>query len=330
MKTVQHLIPNGDGWLLSLSQTWDPKRLVPGRRPVVIVPGYGMNSFIFSYHPTGLSLEGAIAEAGYEVWRADLRGQGGSIRRGGSENFSLEAFALTDLGVTLSGIIDRTQTGATHVDVIGASLGGTLMFIQATVNKNNLIGSMVAMGSPLRWVRVHPLLRAAFISPRLIGLLPIRGTRRLAQYGLPVAARHLPWLLSVYANPETSDLSVAAELVRTVEDPNRFINREIGRWIHNKDLFIHGQNVSDRMRSVTQPLMCVVAAHDGIVPRETAEFAYQQSGAAEKELLVVGDQTLAMAHADMFIANVAHERVFRPITAFLTRQYAGARAKAVQ
>jgi pimeloyl-ACP methyl ester carboxylesterase len=328
MKTVQHLITNGDGWLLSLWQTWDPKKLVPGRRPVVIVPGYGMNSFIFSYHPNGLSLEGAIADAGYEVWRADLRGQGGSIRRGGSDNFSLESFAITDLGAALAGILDRTQTHATRVDVIGASLGGTLMFIHAALNEHHVIGSMVAMGSPLRWVRVHPVVRLLSISPRLVGLLPVRGTRRLAELGLPFAARRLPWLLSIYANPETSDLSVAAELARTVEDPSRFINREIGQWIHDKDLYVRGQNITQRLRGVTQPLMCVVAAHDGIVPRETAEFPYLQIGSTEKELLVVGDKTLAMAHADMFIANAAHERVFTPITDFLTRQYVAAAAKA--
>ena len=50
--------PGFNGWQLSLSQTWDPAKLVPGRRPVIIVPGYGMNSFIFSYHPSGPSLEG--------------------------------------------------------------------------------------------------------------------------------------------------------------------------------------------------------------------------------------------------------------------------------
>src|SRR5262249_43110644 len=45
VKTIEHFVPNGDGWHLSLCQTWDEARLDRGRRPVLIVPGYGMNSF---------------------------------------------------------------------------------------------------------------------------------------------------------------------------------------------------------------------------------------------------------------------------------------------
>src|SRR5262249_2742551 len=96
--TIEHTIPNGDGWHLSLFQTWDDRRFVPGRRPVLIVPGYGMNSFIFSFHPRGLSLEGYLAHAGFEVWRVDMRGQGRSRSVGGGDEYGLEDLALTDLG----------------------------------------------------------------------------------------------------------------------------------------------------------------------------------------------------------------------------------------
>jgi pimeloyl-ACP methyl ester carboxylesterase len=170
-------------------------------------------------------------------------------------------------------------------------------------------------------VKVHPALKILFSSPRLAGLLPIRGTRRLAEAALPFAARHVPWLLTIYMNPRTSDVSVASELVKTVEDPNRFINREIALWIAERDLVVRGQNVAERLRQLNMPLLCISAVHDGIVPRATAEFPYYQIGSAEKQLLPVGDATLAMAHADMFIANAAHERVFTPIADFLSRQY---------
>jgi len=39
MKTLEHFVPNDDGWHLSLFQSWDEERLVPGRRPVLIVRG---------------------------------------------------------------------------------------------------------------------------------------------------------------------------------------------------------------------------------------------------------------------------------------------------
>jgi pimeloyl-ACP methyl ester carboxylesterase len=320
MRTVSHLVPNGDGWLLSLVQSWDPATLDPSRRPVLIVPGYGMNSFIFGYHPRGTSLEGFLVEQGFEVWRVDLRASGGSIRRGGGEGFSLEDLALTDLSVAIDGALDRTRTQASRVDLIGASLGGTLMFIHAVAKPANRLGALVSMGSPVRWVEAHPLVKLLFSSPVLVGLVPVRGTRWAAELALPLLARHTPSLLGIYLNPAASDVAAAREMVRTVEDPSRFINRQIARWIRDRDLVVHGINVSEALARITLPTLCVAANGDGIVPLATAQFPYERVGASEKGLLVVGDDQLSMAHADLFVANQAHETVFRPIADWLSRQ----------
>lgn len=320
MKILQHYVPNGAGWLLSMTQAFDPERLVAGRRPVIIVPGYGMNSFIFGYHPNGASLEGYLVDAGFEVWRVDMRTQGESVRRGGSNNLSLQDLALVDLEVAVDAALARSQTGARRIDVIGASLGGTIMFLHMALNPHHRFGSIVSMGSPVRWVKVHPFVKALFASPRLIGQVRFLGSRKLAELGLPIVAKHLPWVLSVYMNPATSDVSAARDLVRTVENPNRFINRQIAHWIRERDLNVQGVNLSESLQSMTSPLLCIVAAHDGIVPKETAAFAYEQIGSKRRELLVVGDEEIAMAHADLFISNVAHERVFRPIADFFERQ----------
>ena len=166
MKTLEHFVPNGDGWHLSLFQTWDEARLVPGRRPVLIVPGYGMNSFIFSYHPHGDSLEGYLVHAGFEVWRVDLRAQGESVSVGGSDSFGLEDLAVTDLGAAIRAALDRSRTGADRVDIIGASLGGTIIFLHAALQRDNRLGSIVAMGSPGALGRYPPCDQARLRSPR--------------------------------------------------------------------------------------------------------------------------------------------------------------------
>ena len=229
MKTIEHLVPNGDGWLISLFQTWDEDRIVPGRKPVLIVPGYGMNSFIFSYHPRGLSLEGYLAEAGFEVWRVDLRGQGASRSIGGGESYGLEDLALTDLSVAIRAALERSRTGASRADIIGASLGGTIMFAHAVLERETPIGSLVAIGSPVRWVDVHPAIKIAFAWPTLVGLVRFKGTRKLAAFALPQLAKRTPWLLSIYMNAEITDTSAAAEMVKTGEDPTRHSTRPSAR-----------------------------------------------------------------------------------------------------
>jgi pimeloyl-ACP methyl ester carboxylesterase len=320
MRTVQHLVPNNDGWLLSLSQSFDLERLDPARRPVVIIPGFGMNSFIYSYHPNGVSLEAFLVEAGLEVWRADLRGQGGSVRRGGSDDYALEDLALTDIAAAVAAVLERTRTRASHVDVLGGSLGGTLMLGHAALRTDHLFASMVCMGSPVRWVKVHPLMRLLFASPTLVGLVPLRGTRQLAAFALPRVARYAPWLLSIYMNTDITDVSAAAQMTRTVEDPNRHVNRQLAQWIGQRDLVLDGVDVAARLPAVTNPLLCVLALGDGIVLPETAAFPFPQIGSARKRLVEVGSREVPMAHADMFVSRQAHQQVFTPIRDWLLEQ----------
>jgi pimeloyl-ACP methyl ester carboxylesterase len=321
MKTLEHVVPNHDGWHLSLFQSWDEERLVPGRRPVLIVPGYGMNSFIFSYHPRGDSLESYLVRAGFEVWRADLRAQGKSRSVGGDEAFGLEDLALTDLDVVITAALERSRTGASRVDVIGASLGGTIVFLHAALKPDNHLGSIVAMGSPVRWVEIHPAIKLAFSVPALVGLVRLRGTRKMAGFALPHLVRFLPSVLSIYMNADITDVS--AEMVKTVEDPNRHINREIAHWIGAKDLIVRGKNLSEEIRRLQNPLLCVLARGDGIVPRRTAEFPYLVAASPVKQLLEVGTPERAMAHADLFVSNGAQEGVFAPIAAWLAAQTPG-------
>lgn len=319
MKTLHHYVDSKDGWLLSLHQTWEPAKLRTHRRPLVIVPGYGMNSWIFQYHPRGLSLEGFLADAGFEVWRLDMRGQGESLRVGGRTSFSFADLALTDLGAALDAIVERTRTNdhGGQVDVIGASLGGTLMFAHAVLKRPNRLGSLVAMGSPVRWVDVHPLVRLAFASPLVAGLVSVRGTRRMAELLVPRVLRHVPKLLSIYMNPELVEEGALAEMVRTVENPNRGINRELARWIRSRDLVVNGVNIAEGLAEVSNPLLCLLATGDGIVPREAAAFSFHRIGTRDKKLLEVGDAEIAMAHADLFVSRDVHLRVYEPIAIWL-------------
>jgi alpha-beta hydrolase superfamily lysophospholipase len=277
-----------------------------------------MNSFIFSFHPKGLSLEGYLAHAGFEVWRVDLRGQGGSRSTGGGDRYKLEDLATTDLGAAVKAVLTRTRTAGTRVDCIGASLGGTIMFTHMALEPAHALGSLVSLGSPVRWVEIHPLLKLAFSSPALAEQVRLKGTRAAAGLALPFLARHAPRILSIYMNASITDTSRAAEMVRTVEDPNRHVNRQIAEWIVARDLIVRGVDVSEALTRLRAPLLCVSANGDGIVPRPTAEFPYAAIGAVDKSLLPAGDAGYVMAHADLFISDEAEARVFEPIAAWLT------------
>lgn len=312
-----HLVDNRAGWRLALTRHAPPAGVPMRQRPLVIVPGYGMNSFIFGFHPEGASLVESLASRGHEVWTVDLRGQGRSIRARGSHRYGIAELAVDDLGVILRHVLARTATGGQRVDLVGCSLGAALAFAHVACVPDAPVHALVSMAGLVTWKEAHPLVRLAFGSPRLVGMVRFSNTRRLARFALPVLAKVAPSLLSIYLNPSSTNLSESARMVQTVEDPHPVINREIAEWIARGDLVVRGVNVSRALPSMRHPFLCVVAAHDGIVLPATARHAYDVIGSPAKELLVVGDDTLRIAHGDLFLCRGAEARVFAPVADFL-------------
>lgn len=317
LKIRNDYVSNGQGWELAVARWIDPERFVPGRRPILVIPGYGMNSFIFGHHPSGPSMLESWVARGFEAWTVDFRNQGKARRSDGDVDYHLDDIACTDLRVTVDHVLANSETGADRVNAVGCSLGGTYLFVHLACMPFHRIGAVVAMGAPLRWERIHPILKVAFRSTWLAGSLRFKGTRELAGVVFPLLLK-MPKLLSIYLHTDHVDVSRPDELVRTVDDPNPRLNREISIWIKNRDIVVRGVNVTEAMRFVDIPLLDVIANGDGIVPEETALSCYQQWGAAtrtpvDKEILRVGTADLRFAHADLFISRHAQNLVFAPI-----------------
>ena len=208
---------------------------VKGTRPVIIVPGYGMNSFIFGFHPAERSLEATLAHHGLVVYAADLRGQGRSRREEGtSDEYGMAELAIDDIGAVIDHV--RAREGADKVDLIGVSLGTSLALGHLAHRGSAKVGSFVSLGGLVRWVEIPPVLKVAFAWPALVGMVKMQNTRKFARHALPLVTRTFPRLLSLYVNASSSDLARAAEMVQTVEDPHAGINREIAEWIGRRDL----------------------------------------------------------------------------------------------
>jgi len=316
MKSIYHYVDNGAGWDMALKQIYCEKKTLKKKPPLLIVPGYGMNAYIFGYHPNGKSLEQYLAERGFEVWSVNLRGQEPSRNTGGSRMHTMQDVALNDLPVAVDYVLNNTRTNNNKVSLMGCSLGGSMVLAYAALRKNAPIGAILSLGSPLRWVDIHPALKIAFSSPELVGLISIKRTRTLARLTLPFLAK-IPGLLQLYMHPENIDMSKAAEFIKTVEDPNRLLNREIGYWIKKRDLILEGLNVTEEFRGNKTPFLCVIANADGIVPQATAVFPYEISGAERKDIINVGDKNVKFAHADLYLNNHAQEMFFAPMVKWL-------------
>ena len=322
LETTWHLADNGQGWLLSLRQSWNPDTVRRDRRPLVIIQGYGMNAFIFGWHPNGPSMIEFLAGRGFEVWSVDLRAQGRAVCKGGSKVYHVEDVALGDLEVTFRKVLEETRTRHDRVDGVGCSLGGTYLYAHASLVPDNPLGAIVGMGAPLRWDVANPVIRLAFSQPWLVRRVPVTGVKRLARVALPVLAR-FPRLLHIYMHPEMIDMSQIEQLVEAVEDPNPALNEDMAWWFRRRDLLIQGTMVSEALQRVTVPFLCMYGNGDGVVPPESAISAYRCIGTPEskKALHLVGDDRRKFAHADMFISNPAQEMVFKPLADWLEGLY---------
>jgi pimeloyl-ACP methyl ester carboxylesterase len=276
-----------------------------------------MNAFIFGYHPRGTSMERCLAEAGFEVWSANLRQQGGSRPASpAAPGPSLRAYAEHDVAAAVDAALAGSRTTARHIDLIGASLGGSIAYAHLALAAEHRVRALVTIGAPLRWSDVHPLVRLAFASPALLGRLSFSGSRKLARAGMGFIAR-FPRALSLYLNAAHVDLSRAAEMAETVEDPVPRVNQDIARWIRDRDMVLRGVNVTHALGKVELPLLVVVSNRDGIVPESANLSVLDAWGGADREVLRLGDERDWYAHADIFIGDRSPEHVFAPIARWL-------------
>ncbi len=317
LETSDFSVSNGDGWQLPLRRVIARDRFDPTLRPIVLVPGYGMNTTIFGFHPRGHSLERSLAQSGREVWSVSMRAQGAARRLTESApDPSLRRYAGIDFPAALNGALENSDTERSSVDAIGCSLGGSIAYGAMALHRDLPVHAMIGVGSPLTWTDVHPLVSALFSSPMLVGAIPVKGTRQAARVAFPILAR-IPGALSLYLNAKHVDLGSVQQFTETIEAPDRALNREIAHWIRARDLVIGGVNVADELRSRATPLLLVAGSRDLIVPRATVFSAERSWGNGSVSTMVIGSGDDWYAHADLFIGDRVYDDVFVPMIRWL-------------
>jgi pimeloyl-ACP methyl ester carboxylesterase len=305
--------PTSGDWRLDVSRYWKSDAVDPSRRPVVMVPGYAMNAYILGYHPTGRSMVGYLVDRGFEVWTANLRGQGASAQFRGDDEYGFRDIALSDLPAVCELILEETATDCDWMDVIGCSIGISYLYAYLAHHpETHGVESVVAIGGPLRWEDVHPAVRLVFASPTVAGALPSKGTRLMARLAISFVER-LPPIASIYMNVHQIELDRAGDLVKTIDDPHPKLNREIARWIRHGDLVVGGVDVTRALAEIETRTLCVLANRDGIVPEASVLSIREVIGTDDVSLLRVGDDDNWFAHADLFISEHAEREVFEPL-----------------
>jgi poly(3-hydroxyalkanoate) synthetase len=312
-----------DGWKLSLVR-YRPERLVPGRRPVLLVHGIITNSRFFDVDPDH-SFQRWMARRGFDTWALSLRTTGGSDHFGdhqkdpGAAWPSLEDFAEKDLPAALAAV--RAATGSPAVDYLGHSLGGLIAYAYLGGGGEG-VGSLVVCGSPIRFrwhTRVEELLRSG---EPLLGLesLPLRGLSRAT---LPLMARLPTPLEPTLLNEDNVAPAVWRAYVSVgVDDLSGNLVRQAGRWIkENRFLSSDGKvDYGGRLGAVKAPALVVAGKVDNVAPPWLVRPGFEALGSPDKTWLIAGEAgglSTDYGHLDMFVSDRAPLDLWPRLEAFL-------------
>ncbi len=175
-------IDTADGWRLG-ARVHPPRG--PRRGRVLLLHAMMVDGRSLD-RPEGRGLASTLAEAGLEVWRADLRGRGRSgptVSHGG--RWSYDDLVMHDVPALVAAVVSRTGEAPW---VVGHSLGGHVSVAAAGVGAHEvpprghvLLAANVWMpsleGSRRRWLRKQLLLRLFRRGARMAGRWPSRRLR---------------------------------------------------------------------------------------------------------------------------------------------------------
>jgi len=292
-----------------------------GTVPVLLVHGVGIDHRNNDMVPQ-VSLARHLRASGRDVWLLRLRSGGMSRVFGNKKKVRFRAMAQHDVPIGVRAVLERT--GARHLDYVGFSMGGMLLY--ATLGTHHLdpqtLRRVVIIGSPARVGDYVPLRHLLTRIPApLVPPLPLRLGSRMVAFAaewLTTPIHHL-----VY-NPKNVAAGIAAPAMMTVEDIPGALNVDFLSFIRRGIVHMEGRDVLEGLRDVGLPVLFFAGARDRLAPPEAVRIAYDAWGGrvegVEKRFVLLAESEGAAAdygHGDLAIGTHAARDIFEPIERFL-------------
>ena len=289
----------------------------PGE-PVLLVHGMGANHYNWDFRPE-VSLAAWLAEQGWDVWVAELRGDPQTrppdARAG--RNWSFDDHAEQDVPAIVGAVLDAT--GRERLYWVGHSMGGMLLYTALALRPEQ-IAAGVAIGAPVRFDEQPPLHRLA----RRVGFLA--GHRGLLRLDLAMAlSRPLG-----YANPAYALLAQRGNLdwplaegiaAVAIEPVPRAMAQQVLGWLRSGELtrvdgrpWLEGQPPD-------VPVLVLVGDRDRIAPPATALTACDAFPRCESMVLGPdGELAASYGHVDPVLGQTAVTEIYPLIAGWLAAQ----------
>ncbi len=331
-----------DGWTLGIRR-FDPARPDPGKLPVVLCHGLGLNGTFWTI--TGNHLPDQLAARGYTVYVVDMRGSGASHRVGtlGRVNRVLRETPLNELREShwtmdeqathdVPAILDYVQkdSGADRVNWVGHSLGGMLMIahLETTLHPER-IANFVDLGGVAVVAPSESRTQMLHANRALRALLSLVSTGRIAR---PLMLARFPGLERIdqfyYTTANVDAATISRFYGYTLENPGKGALRQLDSYLdtghmHSADGRLDYAEHLDRVQA---PTLFIAGEKDTMADIPSTLITFQGLGSPDKTLMRFGRRDGHVddyGHCDLVWSRHAPREIFPPLIDWLDRRQPG-------
>jgi lysosomal acid lipase/cholesteryl ester hydrolase len=334
-----------DGWKLGIRR-FDPPNPDPGKLPVVLCHGLGLNGTFWTISGDGNHLPNQLMARGYRVYVVDMRGSGASHRVGtiGKINKVLRETPFNELRdgkwtmddqarYDVPAIVDyiRRETGAERVNWVGHSLGGMLMIAHLeTTDRPDRIASFVDMGGVAVVAPSQSRTDMLRANRGLCVLLSFISTGRIAR---PMMWRQLPGLERIdqfyYTKANVDPETIGRFYGYTLENPGKGALRQLDSYLDTGHMrSADGQlDYAEHLDRVKVPTLMVAGDKDVMADIASSLMTFEGLGGLDKTFMRFGRRDGHVddyGHCDLVWSRHAPNEIFPPLIDWLDRRQPGA------
>ena len=315
--------------------------------PIVLCPGFGGNRFNFDLDERH-SLALYLADEGFDVWIAELRGYGRSKPKSGLLKARMPSWNMDDhIEKDVPAILEAitTLSGYSRVMWMGHSLGGMVAYCVLARHPQyaRFFSGLITIGSPAHVEREmgRLLLPAAILFLRVLRKRGTVSIRPLARIVCSSTGRRigLTRFWRRWANPKNVDQTAVAGTVRvgleslSLGTLYQWLNSmRVGSLLNYDGSFDYFNNIE----KIDIPVLLISGTDDRIAPAHTIRAVFDRVRSEDKTLRVFGEQGLELiqdsspapcydsvdyGHEDLLIGEANRSEVFPYIAKWL-RQHA--------
>ena len=263
----------------------------PTRGAVLLVHGFGQNRY--TWHVSKRSYSNYLAAAGYDVFNADLRGHGRSLKYDGARASRIADFIEHDIPQCIDEVLKLS--GHQRVFLVGHSMGGLICTAAASGRARGKVAGIITLGSPYSFGEGSRMLD--YFSKLLMGLRATGVLDRNFHVPLGFLGNHLRKRIRVWDSPKfrfpirpwrpgSVEHDILDEyLQRSFDFSNIHVAFDIFSGSHRKSLIGPNRGLVDYARafqSLKIPLLIVAGSHDDLAPPRSVRVAYEVSGSDDK------------------------------------------------